>query len=938
MSEGGRDTERDETRTSRRALLGALGAGAVAGPLAAGAGAGDSADSDTSGLAARSVQAGASGWPMVGHDAQNTGHAPNETMPTGRVGPQWQTETGGEVNASPAVVDGTVYVGSNDGSLYALDAADGERLWRTEIGGSVTTSPAVVNGTVYAGSGRLLYALDAGDGSEQWRYRTPEYEFNEGNIQEDPTVFDGTVYVGSEDRWLYALDAGDGTEQWRNEIGEHPGAPAVADGTVVTKSDAGSAVALDAATGERRWTEDEAYGGTALVSIANGTAFIPGDFDLLADDLADGSRQWAYTMERGIQTVPAVADGTVYVGAERVRALSASDGTEQWNFTLSGEIPAALSVADGYVVVTGYDGTVYALDAATGDQAWVVSLPDAVTSTPAVADGSVFLGCQDQQVYALVDDPTPTPTDSPTPTPEPTPTDSPTPTRTPTPEPTDTPTSEPTPTPGNLVQSPDGGASTPTPTPSGRVANESNMPVPTEPPSPTASPTATRSPTPDARQTPTLTPGGGSGGGGGADGNAGIVDATGTQPGELAGQQSGGSIGGISLPVDGLPPAAGLLALVAGGGAAGLAWRYRNGGDDDPDAGTDPTGSGAAPGSSPDTTGGGSPGTTSDSADGTGSAAATDTADAAAGSASTASASPTPAAGVPDELGSDGDGLPTSVPRAPELDLSFDDIEQVGTLGAGGNADVYEGVVGTDDGEVRVALKQPRFEGTLHRETVERFAREAETWAGLDDHDNVVGVIDWGTEPLPWLALEYMDGGDLSALTGSATVPQALWTAHGIAEGVRHAHTRGVAHLDLKPDNVLLRESAGWPVPKVADWGLARLMLEHSRSVEGMTPAYAAPEQFDDSVGEVGQATDIYQLGAVLYELFTGQPPFEGAPATVMNSVLTETPTPPREVAPDLPAEAATIVGRAMAKDPADRYEDVLYLRDDLGELLEALS
>jgi hypothetical protein len=476
------------------------------------------------------------------------------------------------------------------------------------------------------------------------------------------------------------------------------------------------------------------------------------------------------------------------------------------------------------------------------------------------------------------------------------------------------------------------------------VADETDMPVPTEPPSPTPTrtPTATRSPTPDAQQsptlTPTLTPGGGSGGGGDADGNAGIVDATGTRPGELAGQQSGGSIGGVALPVDGIPPAAGLLALAAGGGAAGLAWRYRNGGDDDPDGEADSGSAGAAPGTSPAASEGGT-GTGTDSATGNGSTTATDTTpDTATGSPATASASPDPSASVPDELGGDGGGPPASVPRAPDLDLAFEDIEQVGTLGAGGNADVYEGLVSTADGEVRVALKQPRFEGTLHRETVERFAREAETWAGLDDHDNVVGVIDWGTEPLPWLALEYMDGGDLSALTGSVALEQAVWTAHGLAEGVRHAHTRGVAHLDLKPDNVLLRGTDGWAVPKVADWGLARLMLEHSRSVEGMTPSYAAPEQFDDSVGEVGQATDIYQLGAVLYELFTGQPPFEGPPATVMNSVLTETPTPPREVAPDLPAEAATVVERAMAKEPTERYEDVLYLRDDLGELLEALS
>jgi serine/threonine protein kinase len=186
--------------------------------------------------------------------------------------------------------------------------------------------------------------------------------------------------------------------------------------------------------------------------------------------------------------------------------------------------------------------------------------------------------------------------------------------------------------------------------------------------------------------------------------------------------------------------------------------------------------------------------------------------------------------------------------------------------------------------------------------------------------------------------MEYMDGGPLDDRAGDLDTAQALWTAIEVTKAVRHAHRRGVAHLDLKPENVLFRSVDGaWDVPKVADWGLSKHLLEHSKSVEGLSPHYAAPEQFDDDYGPADDITDVYQLGAVFYELFTGQPPFEGQPAKVMNKVLNEEPTPPSEIA-DVPPELDDVLLNAMAKDKADRYEDVLLLRNELQELYEEPS
>jgi hypothetical protein len=278
----------------------------------------------------------------------------------------------------------------------------------------------------------------------------------------------------------------------------------------------------------------------------------------------------------------------------------------------------------------------------------------------------------------------------------------------------------------------------------------------------------------------------------------------------------------------------------------------------------------------------------------------------------------------------------TTVTYPDQFSVAYEDIDKGDTLGSGGNADVYRAAI--DGAELPVALKEPRMSGTLHTDTIEAILAEAETWEKLDDHDHIVDIVDYDSQPLPWIAMEYMDGGPLDDRAGDLDTAQALWTAIEVTKAVRHAHRRGVAHLDLKPENVLFRSVDGaWDVPKVADWGLSKHLLEHSKSVEGLSPHYAAPEQFDDDYGPPDDITDVYQLGAVFYELFTGQPPFEGQPAKVMNKVLNEEPTPPSEIA-DVPPELDDVLLNAMAKDKADRYEDVLLLRNELQELYEEPS
>ena len=271
---------------------------------------------------------------------------------------------------------------------------------------------------------------------------------------------------------------------------------------------------------------------------------------------------------------------------------------------------------------------------------------------------------------------------------------------------------------------------------------------------------------------------------------------------------------------------------------------------------------------------------------------------------------------------------------------AFEDFERLDRIGSGGTADVYRARI-DDEGRARdVALKTPRLDAseTIDASFFESFVDEASIWDRIDDHEHIVDVYDWGTEPVPWIAMEYMDAGHLGDRAAGLSRDERVDVFRDVCDAVFHAHRHGITHGDLKPENVLLTRSDGDdPVAKVGDWGLAEALLDRSRSPEGLTVAYSAPEQLDsDAYGPVDDRTDVYQLSAVAYELFTGAPPFEAVgTGELVHRILNDAPTPPSERA-DVPAALDDAVLRGLEKDRTDRYETVLYLRDAVEEALSA--
>jgi serine/threonine-protein kinase len=241
-----------------------------------------------------------------------------------------------------------------------------------------------------------------------------------------------------------------------------------------------------------------------------------------------------------------------------------------------------------------------------------------------------------------------------------------------------------------------------------------------------------------------------------------------------------------------------------------------------------------------------------------------------------------------------------------------------------------------------VALKMLLAGPYAGRRERERFQREAEAVAGLR-HANIVQLYDAGDlEGRPYFTMEFVEGGSLAQKIGGMPQPArpsaALLTQ--VAEAVHFAHQSGIVHRDLKPANILLATDG---TPKVTDFGLARRLEGGSGlTLSGVpmgTPSYMAPEQARGEKGAVGPATDVYALGAILYEMLTGRPPFRAETSSgTLQQVLHEDPVPPSRLNPQVPRDLATICLKCLSKEPQRRYASAAALAEDLGRFLRAES
>ncbi len=260
----------------------------------------------------------------------------------------------------------------------------------------------------------------------------------------------------------------------------------------------------------------------------------------------------------------------------------------------------------------------------------------------------------------------------------------------------------------------------------------------------------------------------------------------------------------------------------------------------------------------------------------------------------------------------------------------------IGRLGSGGMAEVYEAVDRVLGRTVAVKVLHPTY--SRDPNFVARFRREAQAAANLT-HPNIVAVYDWGQlKDTHYIVMEKVEGESLKDLInrqGQLPLSLAINIAKQVANALAFAHKRGVIHRDIKPHNILITEDG---TAKVTDFGIAQADTT-SLTQEGMvvgTAQYISPEQAEGLPAT--EASDIYSLGVVLFEMLTGTSPFQGdAPVSVALKHIKEPVPSLRALNPKISQEMEAIVFKCLAKNPLDRYQSALELRTDLEKIEKGL-
>ena len=369
--------------------------------------------------AAQSTTDAVDWWPMFHHDLSHMGYSTSTAPRTNQT--LWTYTTGGAVETSPAVVNGIVYIGSDDNEVYALNASTGALLWNYTTSGPVYSSPAVADGEVFVDSlffesfpslgGVILgkvYALNATTGALIWT--NPPISTTSAS---SPAVAEGIVYI-AQGSYMFALNDSTGAQVWNYSIGVFTqSSPAVADGILYVGSEDKSVYALNASTGAYVWSYATGGWVDSSPTVADGRVFVVSfDGNTYTLNATNGALIWECATDSvssnynlvGVPSSPAVVDGIVYLSStfnQRAYALDASTGAVLWNSSISGIVSSSPAVAGGMVFFGSYDNKLYALDACTGALVWSYRTGGTVFSSPAVADDILYVGSDDESVYAF---------------------------------------------------------------------------------------------------------------------------------------------------------------------------------------------------------------------------------------------------------------------------------------------------------------------------------------------------------------------------------------------------------------------------------------------------------------------------------------------------------------------------------------------------------
>jgi len=354
--------------------------------------------------ARRLAVAPADAWPMFRGSPALTGVSAGKLPEKPKL--YWRARTGDAVKSSAAIVGGKVYVGSDDGNVYALDLKTGRRVWAHHVGDAVEASPTVIGGVVYVGSAdEFLYAIDAATGRRKWKYRTGDKILGAANWTPAARGKGAWIVVGSYDNKVHCVDAA-GRKVWTYETDSFVnGAPAVANGRVVFGGcDANVHVAKAADGSALAKVEVDAYI-AASPALAGRHAFI-GHYGnkLVCVDVVAGEVVWDYSdPDEPFFSSAAVGAGVVLVGSrdKQLHCIDRATGKGVWTFRTRGAVDSSLVLCGDKVVFGSNDGRLYVVGLAKGNKLWSYDTGESIIASPAVAAGMIVIGSENGLIYAF---------------------------------------------------------------------------------------------------------------------------------------------------------------------------------------------------------------------------------------------------------------------------------------------------------------------------------------------------------------------------------------------------------------------------------------------------------------------------------------------------------------------------------------------------------
>jgi outer membrane protein assembly factor BamB/tRNA A-37 threonylcarbamoyl transferase component Bud32 len=321
-------------------------------------------------------------------------------MQTSGIKPLWSFKTEDEIRGTPTIFQGSLFMGSYDNNLYAVNAADGKFQWKYPTEGGIVSRPAVLDGNIYFGSeDKRLHVVSARSGKVVWTYYT------NGPIRSSPRIAEGHIFIGSDDNNLHAVNLNTGRLAWRFETADPVrSTPFVLNDLVYVGCESGDYYAIDF-HGALKW---RFHAKRAITSSTVGTPqtlyFAAMDSTLYALDPRNGWVIWRFRLGKPSISTPCIADEFVFVGAADgfLYAVEAKSSKEVWRFKTEHQVNSSPVIYKDSIYCGSVDGNLYCLEYRTGRLRWKFGTEGAITGTPLVYDDVVYIGSTDHQVYALL--------------------------------------------------------------------------------------------------------------------------------------------------------------------------------------------------------------------------------------------------------------------------------------------------------------------------------------------------------------------------------------------------------------------------------------------------------------------------------------------------------------------------------------------------------